>query len=183
MAEGEGCAQPTSISRTIELPWRSAAPSSIHVPPQPVTLGNVCSILNKEDNHGETSEIGMYSKSLVHTYILALCIFFPAYLKSEVEHLKKKIQNMQENQDEILRSLKSLERSLPRLVLTMTVVTPPAIEMSNPLNATNPQETASPPNSSPSPSVPLHGQLLLLLPPHYSRSQLLLEATACLVLL
>ena len=40
-----------------------------HVPSQPVTLGDVCSILNQEDNGGETSEIGVYSKSLVHTYL------------------------------------------------------------------------------------------------------------------
>ena len=124
-----------------------------HHPPQPVMLGDVCSILNKEDNGGETSEISMCSKSLVHTYILVLCIFPPANLKSQVEHLKKKILNMQENQDEIFQSLKSLERSLTRLVPTMTVVTPLAIEMNNPLIATNPQETAAPPHSSPSPSA------------------------------
>ena len=68
-AEGESYAQPTSISSTVALPWRSAAPSPIHVPPQPVTLGDVCSILNKEDNSGETSDICMCSKSLVHTFL------------------------------------------------------------------------------------------------------------------
>ena len=104
-------------------------------------------------------------KMLVVKHLKSVCIeshlciptctlhFFPAYLKSEVEHLKKEILNMQENQDEILRSLKSLERSLPRLVPIMTVVTTPAIEMNNLLNATNPQETATPPHSSPSPSA------------------------------
>ena len=87
----------------------------------------------------------------MHTYLHS-AFFSPANLKSEVEHLKKKIQNMQENQDEIIRSIKSLERSLPRLVPTMTVVTPP-VEMNNPLIATNPQETAAHPHSSPSPSA------------------------------
>ena len=42
---------------------------------------------------------------------------------------------------------------MPRLVPTMTVDTPPAIETNNPINATNPQETAAPPHSSPSPSA------------------------------
>ena len=61
--------------------------------------------------------------------------------------------NMEEKQDEILRSFKSLEKSLPRLVPTMTVITPPATETNNPINATNPQETAAPPHSSPSTSA------------------------------
>ena len=52
-----------------------------------------------------------------HTYLHTAFFFFPVYLKSDVEYLKKKMLNMEEKQDKILQSFKSLERSLPWLVL------------------------------------------------------------------
>ena len=67
VAEGEGCTQPMYFLLA-QLHYHGTTTHSCSATTSYVR-GNVCNILNQEDNSGETSEIGMYSKSLVHTYL------------------------------------------------------------------------------------------------------------------
>ena len=86
MAEGEGCAQPMYFLLA-QLHYHGTNTHSCSATTSYVR-GNVCSILNKADNGGETSEIGMYSKSLVHTYLHSA--FFFSLFKVRSGTLKEK---------------------------------------------------------------------------------------------